>query len=486
MKRLIVGALAAVIAVSSFATGVPIQLIMGGTPVIGSPASFFYPTYFGNPGTGAVGKFNRIQIGVEALQTTDLIAGNQQTIQSWVQTYAPSLMSTSSIAVTSQIGTSAIGAAARSSDFRRWAGSASGGAAGIYGVGLNDDTTPSTTPIAGGVFGVSARLAGVNGITLNQMDVSNYGSVVDATPASGVTSGSTYAMGLTPGAYAAVNNSTAAMYVGGGLSTNAFRKGLIFFNGSLDTTVGDTGGGVAMEMGDSQAIRWMNSSGAKEAEIWGNSSGIAMTPPLGLASGGTGDVALTQFAVLLGNGTNGISGTLPGAAGTILASGGTSANPTFQAASSLGIASTSSSVSQFAGVTNGSSAAAGKVGEYIESLVSTNTALTTSNVNQNLTSISLTPGDWDVSGNAIFIGGAGAATYTFIFAGISTTSATAGLPIDSIQQALPFPASSNQYMTLPTKRMNITTTTTVFLVGSSIWSAGTMNYQCRLRARRVD
>ena len=54
------------------------------------------------------------------------------------------------------------------------------------------------------------------------------------------------------------------------------------------------------------------------------------------------------------------------------------------------------------GVVNASNASAGTVGEFVTATQSTNVAMTTA-VAINVTSISLTAGDWDVDGNAFIL-----------------------------------------------------------------------------------
>jgi hypothetical protein len=138
------------------------------------------------------------------------------------------------------------------------------------------------------------------------------------------------------------------------------------------------------------------------------------------------------------------------------------------------------------GVANGSSAAAGYIGEEIDSVITTNTAFTASNTPQTLTSINLTPGDWEVDGGVYFIGASGAATYQSIAAGISGSAATLPGVVYQSELTLPFTASSNQGLPVPRVRFNVSVSTTVYLVGSVTYSAGTMNYQCRLNARRAS
>ena len=72
------------------------------------------------------------------------------------------------------------------------------------------------------------------------------------------------------------------------------------------------------------------------------------------------------------------------------------------------------------GTTTNDSAAVGYVGEYVESIVSSSASIT-SGTSANVTSISLTRGDWDVAGNVSFtiVG-----NVTQTVASVSTTSAT--------------------------------------------------------------
>lgn len=137
------------------------------------------------------------------------------------------------------------------------------------------------------------------------------------------------------------------------------------------------------------------------------------------------------------------------------------------------------------GVSGGIAASAGFVGEVISSLVASGaaTSLTTATA-KNVTSISLTAGDWDVSGNINFI--AATATTTSTSGGITTTSAT--VPTDGtevfsgVQVTL---LSGNDSITIPRKQINVLTTTTVYLVGSCTFSAGAVTAFGSISARRI-
>lgn len=130
-------------------------------------------------------------------------------------------------------------------------------------------------------------------------------------------------------------------------------------------------------------------------------------------------------------------------------------------------------------------ASAGNLGEYVESLIASGSATAlTSATAKNVTSISLTAGDWDVSGNVNF--SASGATVTGTSGGISSTSAT--VPTDGsevfsgIQTSV---VSENDSVTLPRKRFSLSSTTTVYLVAKSTFSFGSVSAFGQINARRV-
>lgn len=107
-------------------------------------------------------------------------------------------------------------------------------------------------------------------------------------------------------------------------------------------------------------------------------------------------------------------------------------------------------------------AASGYVGEFISSVIASGSAVTaTSNASSNITSISLTAGDWDVSGNANLV--TGGTTPTIFGQWISTTSAT--IPDQSLYSAATSTAtlSAGTGGATPYKRLSLATTTTVYL-----------------------
>jgi hypothetical protein len=125
-----------------------------------------------------------------------------------------------------------------------------------------------------------------------------------------------------------------------------------------------------------------------------------------------------------------------------------------------------------AGVTDGSEAAAGNVGEVMATTGGAVAMIT--NTATNLASLALTPGDWDVSGSVVFTAGAGTHSYF----GVGITS------IDIFDFAT-YPATAiNQMMPTTTRRVNVSVATTVWVVAQAGFT-GTMTGTGTIRARRM-
>ena len=124
------------------------------------------------------------------------------------------------------------------------------------------------------------------------------------------------------------------------------------------------------------------------------------------------------------------------------------------------------------GVSDGSDAAAGNVGEYMTS--TSGAATLASNTLTNLSAINLTPGDWDVSGYVLFQAGAG--THTFFAVGIIGLDARiyATFPTTAIDQLMP---TINH-------RVSTSTATTVWVVAEAGFS-GPMTATGTIQARRA-
>jgi len=129
-------------------------------------------------------------------------------------------------------------------------------------------------------------------------------------------------------------------------------------------------------------------------------------------------------------------------------------------------------------------AAAGEIGEYLIATAS-GVALTTAAA-KNITSITLTPGDWDVSCSAIIIG-TGSTTFQTSQMGISTVSATLPGTPDAIT-SMSFAAFTAMYyipVSVTPTRISVSVNTVVYAVGYATFAAATASANAALRARRV-
>ena len=141
-----------------------------------------------------------------------------------------------------------------------------------------------------------------------------------------------------------------------------------------------------------------------------------------------------------------------------------------------------------AGVTNASNATAGTVGEVISSSVASGSAVSlTSNTAANVTSISLTAGDWDVWGQVVFTPG-GTTTQSAVAGWINTVSATPPSYSNTAAASnfLYVIIATGQGTSLPTgtARINVSSTTTVYLSALSVFGVSTQSAYGYIQARR--
>lgn len=148
---------------------------------------------------------------------------------------------------------------------------------------------------------------------------------------------------------------------------------------------------------------------------------------------------------------------------------------------------TSTTSTVLKGTTTNDSAAAGNIGEIISSTISTPTNFPLTGVYGDLTSISVTAGDWDISGGVFQT--ANAATVTEVSMGISTTTgnSTAGLVggdnrIDGIGAVT---GTRNAGYVVASYRASLTATTTYYLKYESNFTVATPQAVGRISARRV-
>lgn len=146
-------------------------------------------------------------------------------------------------------------------------------------------------------------------------------------------------------------------------------------------------------------------------------------------------------------------------------------------------------VGQLPGTTTNDSAAAGKVGEYISGSRSLGSALglTTATV-ADIVTISITAGDWDITGIVGF-NGAATTTVTAFDGGISLVSATVPSSINNI--FIGYPSATTVFVnyptshSVPTLRVSTASTINVYLVADATFAVSTCSAFGKLEARRV-
>jgi hypothetical protein len=125
------------------------------------------------------------------------------------------------------------------------------------------------------------------------------------------------------------------------------------------------------------------------------------------------------------------------------------------------------------GVTDGSEATAGHLGEY---LTASGSAGLTNNATVTVASLTLPAGDWDVTGGVTFtISGAASSHYAVGIDGVFGTEIIATIPTGSGTWRLP----------AGTVRRNVTADTAVTLVALAGFSSGTVSAAGTIQARRM-
>lgn len=221
---------------------------------------------------------------------------------------------------------------------------------------------------------------------------------------------------------------------------------------------------------------------------------IIVTPALSdifpvVQSGITYQESFTQLSSLFAtSGSNSNITSLSGLTTPLsIAQGGTASatgNPTFV---SVAFSPTTGGI---VGTATNDSAGAGTVGQFINSVILTGSAVAlTTNTAANITSISLSAGDWDVWGTLWLAPAAGTITTTIAVAVSQTTGTMPTTPAigTSIQMIRGLSTAATEVCILeaPTTRISIGGTTTIYLVAYVTFTTSTMGGYGSLCARRV-
>jgi hypothetical protein len=247
--------------------------------------------------------------------------------------------------------------------------------------------------------------------------------------------------------------------------SNGGSSGGITFEGSTSGSAVITVNSTATAIGCSQPLGVGANSGALGAvTLFGSTSGsTTITTPA------TGGILTVSTPI-----TSGVNGTI---GGSLTIEGSSSGSFTIQASST--------GSPQYQGTSTNDNAASGGIGQYITSGQISGVSLTSASV-QNITSISLTAGDWEVSG-VLSIVPAGTTVMELIIGVISLTSAST-TPVESgndIVLTPPSSAGSDQALAMPHTRVSVASTTTVYLNTETVFTTSTCTGGGILRARRV-
>lgn len=352
----------------------------------------------------------------------------------------------------------------------------------------SSDVTVGTTTVTGGTDG---RILYDNAGVLGEKTVTGTGSVVLATSPTLVSP----LLGTPTSGVATNLTGTAAGLTAGTVTTNANLTGDVTSVGNATTLTnapviakvltGYTSGAGTVASTDSilQAIQKLNGNDATNANLTGpiTSSGNATS----IASQtGTGtkfvvDTAPTLVTPVLGIATatsvNKVTITAPATSATLTIADGTTLTET---------TSTSIGKGQYLATATNDSAMAGNIGEFASGTASG--VSMSSSTNTDITSVSLTAGDWDCWGTVTFTTGAATAATTFA-SWLSTTSATDPNGLNSgarIQYNYTFPTVIASTFSIGKIRISLSGTTTLYLTGIWLGSGTTPNGSGFIGARR--
>lgn len=230
------------------------------------------------------------------------------------------------------------------------------------------------------------------------------------------------------------------------------------------------------------------------------SPGFTGIPTAPTATLGTNTTQLATTAFVLANVGSGAgvtsfntrTGAITLTGADITAAGGALlAGPTFTGVPAAPTAAPGTSSTQLAttafvqaGVVNGSNAPSGQIGEVVtaQQLIAQNLTSATA---LNLSSISLTAGDWDVDGDVFYQ--ASALVVSNFVCGVNLTTLT--IPAVGTPGRAQIVGTVNNFVQacFPTGRLrvNVSTTTTVYLVVSATFGSGTCTAQGTIQARRM-
>lgn len=239
------------------------------------------------------------------------------------------------------------------------------------------------------------------------------------------------------------------------------------------TVTGPAASGTIMTLGNAETVTGAKTFNDAKLLLAGSSSGTTTLKASATASGTV---------------------TLPAATDTLVgkATTDTLTNKTLDSAGTgnvLKVSGVTVSAGQYPGETSTSSATAGNVGEVISASVALGSAVAlTTGAIANITSISLTAGDWDIWGS-VWFSPAASTSITRYGGSIETTSGgfTSGPPNSYIVTQAAFVPGLNNTIGFPCGpvRASLSGTTSYFLNAVAVFTVSTLGAFGTIRARRV-
>lgn len=355
----------------------------------------------------------------------------------------------------------------------------------VTGMGVNNNTTGNTANAAwGGYFEAfrdttASGNGGAYGIEIDTMNFTNatpvtdpYSQANDQTVGIQMASGGSFPGTLYP--------TTAGLNFQNNNTT--FDKGIVFGSNSITGATGTTGTGIAIAFGRGHEMLWYGSAGTPTSSI----ASYATTTAAAIKEQFSDN--LVQWLNASGNPLLNVAGAASAVNYVQVANSATGVPPSVSALGSdtnvpLLLAGKGTSGVRIQGVTDGSLAPAGYVGETMSQTFSS-VNITTSNVAQTLGTLTLTPGDWDVTGYVMFVSGTGT-TMTIWASGLNTVTNTLPGLGNWFQSGGSITATGGASAFAPLSRQDVTASTPIYLVGLAVFSGGTVAASGFIRARRV-
>lgn len=278
----------------------------------------------------------------------------------------------------------------------------------------------------------------------------------------------------------------------GGTGIESFTQGDIIYASAAGT--------LSLLAKNASATRYLSNTGTSNNPAWAQidlTNGVTGTLPAGnlptASTTASGIVELATDAEAV-TGTDNTRPIVPSSLSARLAApgaiGGTTPGPGSFTSLSASSTITPNQTAGIVGTTTNNNAQAGSIGEVISSTVAVGSpvALTTATA-ADVTSISLTAGDWDVSGSVGFLSEATTSItkYGGAVNSVSATFPAIGLatPISTVQTPAVVWGVTTNFSPIPTGRISLSATTTIYLIARATFTVAALSAFGYIMARRV-